>query len=181
MAENLNVAHYQNGDPIPRISKDSEWSALKSGAYCNYENDYKKSIIYGKLYNWYAVNDNRKLAPAGWHVPTDEEWNELETYLGRGKATGHEADQLKEKGTSHWDSPNEGATNKFGFTALPGGYGQGHFNHIGNSAYFWTSIADTLPNKVVSARFRKLSEGIPKIEHGNLNAGLGYSVRCVKD
>jgi uncharacterized protein (TIGR02145 family) len=82
MAENLKVTHYRNGDPIPNVTDSTEWSNLATEAYCVYENDESIAETYGYLYNWYVVNDSRNIAPEGWHVPTDEEWKELEMFLG---------------------------------------------------------------------------------------------------
>ena len=82
MAENLKVTRYRNGDQIPNIENASEWSALLTGAYCVYENKVSLADTFGYLYNWYAIDDSRNIAPAGWHVPTDEEWKQLEMYLG---------------------------------------------------------------------------------------------------
>src|SRR5688572_21874913 len=73
MAENLKVTHYKNGDAIAVVSSDTAWSHLLSGAYCHYNNDINNTAAYGKLYNWYAINDSRGIAPEGWHIPTEEE------------------------------------------------------------------------------------------------------------
>jgi uncharacterized protein (TIGR02145 family) len=118
MVENLKTTKYRNGDPIPNVTGNA-WAALTTGAYCWYNNDaatYKAT--YGALYNWYAVADSRNIAPTGWHVPTDAEWTTLTTFLGGESVAGG---KLKETGTNHWTSPNTGATNETGFTALPGG------------------------------------------------------------
>lgn len=82
MAENLKVTHYRNGDPIPNVTNNSDWGNLSTGTYCAYNNDNVNISTYGLLYNWYAVADSRELAPTGWHVPTDEEWKQLEMSLG---------------------------------------------------------------------------------------------------
>ena len=115
MAENLNVSHYCNGDPIPK-AKD-EWSKLKTGAWCYYDHDEENGKIYGKLYNGYAVYDPRGLAPEGWHVSTDNEWKILMKYLGGEDIAG---DKLKEP-TYWWVEDYSVPTNESGFTALPGG------------------------------------------------------------
>ena len=119
MVENLKTTKYRNGDAIPNVTGNASWVALSTGAYCWYNNDaatYKAT--YGALYNWYAVGDSRNIAPSGWHVATDSEWTTLSTFLGGESIAG---DKLKEIGTSHWLSPNTGATNSNGFTAFPGG------------------------------------------------------------
>ncbi len=119
MTTNLDVDHYRNGDPIPHVTDPTEWKNLTTGAYCYYANDSAKyAAVYGKLYNWYVVNDPRGLAPEGWHVPTDFEWTTLTDCLGGVSVAGG---PMKETGTSHWILPNEGATNESGFTGLPGG------------------------------------------------------------
>jgi uncharacterized protein (TIGR02145 family) len=122
MVEDLRTTHYNDGTPIPHITDTKEWENLKSGAYCwncwlnNAESD---KTVYGALYNWYATTD--KLCPVGWHVSTDEDWEILIDYCGGWEIAGG---KLKEAGTAHWESPNIGATNEFGFTAIPFG-GQG--------------------------------------------------------
>ena len=124
MVENLKTTKYSNGDPIPTAV-----TSLTPGAYCMYNNDavtYKAD--YGALYNWYAVADSRNIAPAGWHVPTKTDWTTLTDYLGgESVASG----KLKENGSSHWLTPNTGATNSSGFTALPGGF----YNYYYDNSY----------------------------------------------
>ncbi len=177
MAENLRTTHYRNGDSIPNVTDNSKWSKLKSGAYCNYNNDINISKTYGKLYNWYAVNDKRNLAPAGWHVPTDSEWTILSTYLGGENIAGA---KLKEIGTTHWNSPNVGADNSSGFLALPGGgrYLDGRFLDFGTSGNWWTATASVSPQ----AWYRYLHCDYTRItrdDYGSWN--VGNSIRCVKD
>jgi uncharacterized protein (TIGR02145 family) len=127
MAENLKVTHYRNGDEIPNRADDDEWNK-GIGAYCNYNNDVTNFEIYGGIYNWFAVDDSRKLAPEGWHVPTDDEWQVLVDYLGGDTLAGG---KMKSTGTIEggdglWRGSNEGTTNESGFSALPGGY---RYNH----------------------------------------------------
>ncbi len=119
MTRNLDVDHYRNGDPIPEVKSASLWKSLTTGAWCYFKNDKDSGVTYGKLYNWYAVNDPRGLAPVGWHIPSDAEWSTLSAYLGGDSIAGG---KLKESGTSHWNIPNTGATNVSGFSALPGGW-----------------------------------------------------------
>ena len=157
MAENLKVTHYRNGDAIPTGYSDSEWPNLSTGAYAVYpwDNDDASqntcegdcTEVYGNLYNWYAVDDTRDICPEGWHVPTDTEWTELEDYLGGAggkiKSTG-----TIENGDGLWYSPNLGATNESGFTALPGGYRHGNYGYYDNMGYYvylWSSTAN--PNQ----------------------------------
>ncbi|HZK93941.1 MAG TPA: fibrobacter succinogenes major paralogous domain-containing protein [Prolixibacteraceae bacterium] len=118
MAENLKTTKYRNGDPIPNITDATAWTNLTTGAYCNNNNDANYATTYGRLYNWYAVNDIRNIAPAGWHIPTKAEWTTLTTYLGGQGVAGI---KLKESGTMHWINTNTDVTNESGFAALPGG------------------------------------------------------------
>ena len=136
--KNLDVVTYRNGDPIPEVQAASTWSNLTTGAWCYYENNTANGTTYGKLYNWYAVNDLRGLAPNGYHIPTDAEWTTLTSYLGGTVTAGG---KMKEAGTSHWLSPNTNATNSSGFAGLPGGsrFYSGDFDGIGASGYWWSS------------------------------------------
>lgn len=118
MSENLKVTHYRNGDIIPNIMDSVTWSNITTGACSDYNNLPTNGAIYGKLYNWYSVDDNRNIAPVGWHVSTDADWIILSNYLGGDTIAGG---KLKEIDTTHWESPNKGASNETGFTALPGG------------------------------------------------------------
>jgi uncharacterized protein (TIGR02145 family) len=143
MAENLKVTHFRNSDPIPTGHTYLEWNSLSTGAYAVYDNNEANADTYGYLYNWYAVNDSRNIAPEGWHVPTDEEWQTLVDYLGGEDVAGR---KLKEAGTEHWNSKNrsnKGATNESGFTALPGGSRQfgysGIYYNMYDFGYFWSS------------------------------------------
>jgi uncharacterized protein (TIGR02145 family) len=175
MAENLKVTKYNNGDPIPNVTDDVEWNDLTSGAYCDYNNEPDNSTTYGKLYNWYALNDSRNIAPTGWHIPSDAEWAALSSYLGGDSIAGG---RLKEADTIHWQSPNTGATNESGFVGLPGGYryNNGTFYFLGNIGVFWSSTEDS---KVVW--YRGLHYGNTKLHRFNIYKDFGYSVRCIKD
>ncbi len=190
MAENLKVAHYRNGDPIPQVTEEEEWIALETGGWCYYNNDPETGAVYGKLYNWYAVADPRGLAPEGWHIPTDDEWAEMEKALGmnskelrdiefRGKEE-NVGSKLKEVGTSHWGEPNSDATNESGFSALPGGYrdNDGPFNYFGKYASFWTASKAEDGKRVF---FRGLTSTDPGVYRFRFNQKCGFSVRCVKD
>ncbi|MBP7102434.1 MAG: fibrobacter succinogenes major paralogous domain-containing protein [Bacteroidales bacterium] len=175
MAENLKVTKYNDGTAIPNVTDGTAWSKLTTGAYCNYDNDPSKVATYGRLYNWHAVNTG-KLCPTGWHVPTSEEWNELSEYLGGYVVAGG---KLKETGTTHWLSPNEGATNESGFTALPGGlrYGWGTFDYIGEDGFWWSSTETS----TINAFSRTLHDYDGDLDIINSNKVAGFSVRCVKD
>jgi uncharacterized protein (TIGR02145 family) len=118
MAENLRTTKFNDNKTIPLVKDSTAWSNLITPGYCCYDNDAETYLsLYGALYNWYAVNTG-KLCPEGWHVPSDEEWITLRTYLGGEELAGG---KMKESGISHWQSPNAGATNQSGFTAIPGG------------------------------------------------------------
>ena len=182
MAENLKVTHYRDGTEIPEITDDGTWAGLSSGAYCNYDNDDNNADTYGSLYNWYAVTDSRNIAPEGWHVPSDAEWTTLTTYLGGESVAGG---KMKETGTTHWTSPNTGATNESGFAALPGGYrsdgdgGPGYFGGEGNYAYFWSS-PEYLMSYALGRVLLNNDSGIYGSNYNNLERD-GYSVRLVRD
>jgi uncharacterized protein (TIGR02145 family) len=181
MAENLKVIHYRNGDPIPNHTDDDEWDTA-TGAYCNYDNDEAKADIYGRLYNWFALNDSRKLAPEGWRVPTDDDWRQLVEFLGGEDQAGG---KMKTNGTIKngdglWHEPNAGATNESGFSALPGGYRYNHgvFDGIGNNAYFWSSTQSSAG----TAWHRYLYNGNTAIyRHDSGWKQAGYSIRCVAE
>jgi len=180
MAENLKVTHYRNGDPIPNVTDNTEWENRKTGAYCNYDNNINNADIYGKLYNWYAVNDSRNIAPEGWHVPSDAECKTMVKYFGGEDVAGG---KLKEAGTTHWKSPNTGATNESGFSGLPGGcrYGSGPYDtydNMGNSAYFWSSPE----SNSYSAWYRGLRYDHSEVYRNYCSdKRYGFSVRCLRD
>lgn len=173
MAANLRATKYNDGTDIPNVTDNTEWKELSSGAYCWFDNDISYKDVYGALYNWYTVNTD-KLCPAGWHVPSDDEWTTLDEYYGRVAAG-----KLKEEGTSHWKSPNTGATNASGFTALPGGYRYylgSSFSQFGNAGFWWSST-EISPN----AWYRYMTYSMEVIIRNNQNKNSGYSVRCIKD
>jgi len=164
MEENLKVTHYRNGNPIPNVTDNKQWRNLTIGAYCNYNNDSNNSTTYGRLYNWYAINDSRNIAPTGWHVPTDEEWTTLTDYLGGEKGEYVAGGKLKE----------------IGFTGIPSGYRRnGRFEGLGSYGFWWSSTE--LSNVPGSARYRTMG-----CESGDLSSDCsyktsGYSVRCLRD
>jgi uncharacterized protein (TIGR02145 family) len=176
MAENLKVTRYRNGDTIPNVTDRYEWYNLTTGAYCDYENSASNSTVYGKLYNFYAVADSRNIAPTGWHVPSDAEWTTLTTFLGGGIVAGG---KLKEKGTAHWPSPNYGATNETGFSALPAGRrgSGGYFCCLGGYAGLWSSTE----YDGSCARSQTLNLGYNYLDRNVNYKAHGFSVRCLKD
>jgi uncharacterized protein (TIGR02145 family) len=189
MQENLKVSRYMNGDTIKTNLSDSAWQSTSSGAYAIYKNNPQNNSIYGKLYNWYAVADPRGLCPAGWHVPTDHDWQLLTKYLdpaadttqccsntagGKMKSTG-----TIQAGTGLWQDPNTEATNSSGFTGLPGGsrFVLGSYDNIGNYGYWWSSTED--PSSFAGTRSLGYDNG--NSYPLNLGKALGFSVRCLKD
>lgn len=142
-AVNLKTTKYNNGTPIPNVTSNSDWGNLTTGAYAWYENNeatYKNA--YGALYNWYAVNTGN-LCPTGWRVPTDAEWTTLANYVGGESVAGGKLKSTRTAPDAHprWESPNTGATDEYGFSALPGGYrsGSGGFSSIGGNGNWWSS------------------------------------------
>lgn len=176
MLKNLEVTTYSNGDVIPQVTDYTAWFDLTTGAWCYYDNDPANGTEYGKLYNWYAVNDPRGLAPSGWHVPTDTEWATLSTCLGESALAGG---LMKEIGTTHWYSPNTAATNLSGFTGLPGGYRNvdGTFYLIATDGYWWSSTAYSTG----FAWYRDLYYDDGVLYRYYDVKSLGFSVRCLKD
>ncbi len=176
ITNNLDVSTYRDGTVIPQVTDPTAWANLTTGAWCYYANTSSNGTTYGKLYNWYAVNDTRGLAPQGWHVATDSEWTTLTTYLGGTTVAGG---AIKESGTTHWSSPNTNADNSSGFTGLPGGFrnNDGTFYNILGDGNYWSSSSDTTSN--AWTRFTNyISGNVFRYSHNKL---LGFSVRCVKD
>ena len=173
MAENLKVTHYREGTAITHVTDNTSWGGLTTEAYCIYNNNASNEVdIYGALYNCYAVEDSRNIAPEGWHVPTDAEWTELETYLSNNGYSGIEGSALKS--ISGWNAGGNG-TDEFGFTALPSGWRiqvDGYFSNVGVSAHYW-SVSD--------AWYRMLYYNESNITRSSGNRRNGFSVRCVKD
>ncbi|HYX05096.1 MAG TPA: fibrobacter succinogenes major paralogous domain-containing protein [Bacteroidales bacterium] len=177
MAENLRTSRYNDGTPIPQIEDNSQWTNDTLGAYCWYNNDsVEYENPYGKLYNWYAVNTD-KLCPVGWHVPSDQEWKILIDYLGGTSIAGG---KLKDTGTKFWISPNLGATNETGFTALPGGGCDYSGYSWNNSSYgYWWS--QTEYDTTTEAWYFSLDYNYPDILKGHYLKNFGFSVRCLKN
>jgi len=173
MAENLNVEHYRNGDAIPQVQDKEEWDNLTTGAWCYYDNNSSNGTPYGKLYNWYAVNDPRGLAPDGWHVPSDEEWTKLIDFLGGSEVAGE-----KMKTTSGWIENGNGK-NSSGFSAVPSGYRnhEGYFINMGKNALYWSTTEMNSEN----VWFRNVIGSIPDVYRPNYAKDFGLSIRCIKD
>jgi uncharacterized protein (TIGR02145 family) len=176
---NLKVRKYRNGDNIPTGLSDGQWSTTSSGAYAIYNNDTVNDTLYGKLYNWYAVNDSRGLCPTGWHVPSDAEWTTLTDFLG---GTPEAAGKMKSTATQPtpaggWYSPNTDATNSSGFDGLPGGYrdSTGAFLAEKYTAYWWVS------DDFASALFRSVHYNSSVVDSHRSEKEMGFSVRCLRD
>jgi uncharacterized protein (TIGR02145 family) len=198
MAENLNVDQFLNGDLIPEAKSEIEWdNAAKNGlpVWCYYYNDSQYGIKYGKLYNWYAVTDPRGLAPKGWHIPLDDEWTVLTSYLGGDDAAG---DKLKSKfgwqenvqlaDSTKNELINGNGNNSSGFSALPGGirYAADKFLYLKEDGYWWSAtdqgaaVTDDDPNLVAWARVLGSTFEHMYRSYSNYK-GIGMSVRCIKN
>ena len=180
MKENLKTTKYKDGLPIPMVTDDWEWQNLTTPGYCWYNNNLNNKAAYGALYNWYALdstsNGFKNLCPTGWHVPSDEDWAVLITYLGGSTVA---VGKLKEAGTTHWQSPNAGATNESGFTALPGGCRDydGSFYVFGSFGYWWSSTEFV---KGGAWSWFVGYDGSGAYSYGRFEKD-GFSVRCIKN
>ncbi len=174
-SKNLDVATYRNGDVIPQVQDADAWSNLRTGAWCYYDNDASNGTKYGKLYNWYAVNDARGLAPKGFHIPSDAEWTILTDYLGGGAASAGE----KMKSSTGWYANGNG-TNSSGFAGFPGGWRDydGTFSSVGSNGYWWSATEDN--SNDAWSRDLDCSDGdvYRSSYHDKRNA---FSVRCLGD
>lgn len=180
MTKNLNVDKFRNGDPIPQAKTNEEWEIAgenEQPAWCYYNNNLKNGKKYGKLYNWYAVNDPRGLAPKGWHVPIDEEWTTLIDYLG-----GIDIAGAKMKNSKGWEFEfaSGNGTNESGYLGLPGGHREinGAFFRIGGNSYWWSSTEFNAAN--AWARGLGHDDDRVLIFYG-ANKTRGFSVRCMRD
>ena len=176
MAENLRTTKYNDGTSIPCVTDDDQWMNTTTGQYCNYNNttDAKTIATYGRIYDWNAVI-TAKLCPSGWHIPSDTEWEDLRDTIGGSSVAGG---KLKETGTTHWDSPNSGATNETGFTALPAGSRNtdGTFENLGRWGGFFSST-----EKYGYASDWFIYSYNDDLSNLTCDKTVGVSVRCVKD
>jgi len=180
MVENLNVDKFRNGDPIPQAKTHEEWKKSgenKQPAWCYNENDPVNGEKYGKLYNWYAVNDSRGLAPDGYHIPSDDEWTKLTDFLGGEKVAG-----TKMKSTDFWadyEGNSGNGTNESGFSGLPGGYRNydGTFRNIGEDGDWWSPAEYGTD----FAWYRGLYYDYGFVARFNYFKRNGFSVRCLRD
>jgi uncharacterized protein (TIGR02145 family) len=176
MTENLNVDKFRNGDPIPQVENYWEWKEAgykEQPAWCYYQNDANIGVKYGKLYNWYAVNDPRGLAPNGWHIPSDAEWTVLTDYLGGNAKAG-----AKMKQNIGWFGGGNG-TNSSGFSGIPGGYRDyhGRFDNSVLDGFWWSS---SYANRL-DAWGRGLHYSSDFIDRYSSYKYSGWSVRCIRD
>ena len=179
--KNLNVATFRNGDAILEVKDDAEWLDAwvnEQPAWCYYNNDPKNGTKYGKLYNWYAVNDARGLAPVGYHIPTDDEWTVLSTFLG-----GEESAGKKMKNSSGWLDEDNG-NNSSGFTGLPGGcrINAVGFFMVGGFGFWWSASEYDETGAWSRALCRALLyHFVSDLSRSSYGKDAGFSVRCVKD
>jgi uncharacterized protein (TIGR02145 family) len=171
--ENLKTTRYKDGSAISTDLNDAAWLATTNGAYAIYSNNPANNTTYGKLYNWYAVNTG-KLAPTGWHIPTDVEWTTLIDSLGGETVAGGAM-----KAITGWNIPNTGATNSSGFKGLPAGYrySNGTYYEIGSNGYFWSSTEYDAGNALYRLLYSNNTVAGSYLDY-KVN---GYSVRCIRD
>jgi uncharacterized protein (TIGR02145 family) len=174
ITENLKTTKLNDGTAIPLVTNGIAWNNLSTPGYCWYNNDSSTYNSYGVYYNWFAV-DTGNLCPIGWHVASDTDWIDLNNYLGGSTIAGG-----KLKATTLWNTPNTGATNETGFTALPGGYrgGGGVFADMGNMGMWWTSSGTGFP---FDAWLRGMNYNNSNLDRGTLAKYYGFSVRCIND
>jgi uncharacterized protein (TIGR02145 family) len=177
MAENLKTTKFRDGSSISLISNNLDWGSMTTPSYCWYNNDtIANKVTYGALYNWYAVVSPNMLCPSGWKVPSDVDWTTLMDFLGGSDFAG---DKLKEVGTLHWSSPNNGATNATGFTAIPsGGRGNdGVFWNLGLYSLFWSATSFSSTN----AWYRSIENQYSIVFRYDYSKKGGFAVRCLKN
>ena len=172
MVENLRVTRYRNGDTIANISDNKTWATLSTGAYCTYEDEAENAEVYGLLYNWHAVNDSRKITPAGWRIPSDEDWRILIETLGGSSVAGG-----KIKDDKGWFDNGNGS-NSSKFSALPAGVrgSNGLFSEIGYGTSFWSS-SEISTDAAWGRWVNYVSPGIGRDDANRLD---GFSVRCLR-
>ena len=177
MAENLNVSRYSNGDLIPNITDNGQWQSSTNAAWCDYNNSVAAECPYGKLYKWYVTVDNRNVCPAGWHVPSDQEWFVLMNFLGGEPIAGG-----KLKSMNYFYGPNFGATNETGFSGIGGGIrsNYGNFADSGWAGYYWSSTENG-SSGTTNAWARMLEKDNSYLSRIWWPKPFGLSIRCIKD
>ncbi len=185
--KNLNVLTFRNGEAIPQAKSAEEWrkaSINKQPAWCYYENDSNYDAQYGKLYNWYAVNDPRGLSPIGYHIPSSTELFNLKQFLAKkeGEIYSSQRASYRLKSIQGWNDDQCNGDNSSGFSGLPGGYRGigGNFGLIGKYAYWWSSTEN---NDKIDGFYIYCDGGVNGgvSQPPRYNKGLGFSVRCIKD
>ena len=190
MAENLKTTHYNDGSEIPNIINNDDWSGLSTGAYGDYDNNPTNSETYGRLYNWYTVDDSRGICPDGYHIPSDDEYKQLELYLGMSES---ESNHIGWRGTNEgsqlaghadlWnngDLENNSEFGTSGFSAFPAGYRTdtfGNYTGMGNWGYFWSS-SENINNY---SWYRILNYNYSNVFRYSDYKQRGMSIRCVAD
>jgi uncharacterized protein (TIGR02145 family) len=174
MAENLKVTQLNDGSPMTNKTVDGDWQNLTAPGYCYYNNDITNKTGYGALYNFYAVKSD-KLAPTGWHIPSEAEWQVLINFLGGEAVAGG---KLKEKGFVHWKDPNTDATNNYGFSAVGGGHRHPSigFFALNETGFYWTTDIDG--NYAIC---REINYDDANCVNWTTSLNQGFSVRCIKD
>jgi len=181
MAENLKVAHYNNGDAITYITSEEHWGSMDEGQYGVYDDEPTNANIYGNIYNWAVIGDIRGICPVGWHVPSDDEYTVLTDFLGGESVAGG---KMKEAGLEHWNYDSDQisleATNESGFTGLPAGHrntNSGDYIYMGFYGYFWSSTENG--SDLAWRRYLLYySSGVARDTFGKPN---GFSIRCLRD
>jgi uncharacterized protein (TIGR02145 family) len=177
MSKNLDVITFRNGESIPQAKDKVQWKYFSDNnisAWCYYEFDENNGKKYGKLYNWYAVNDARGLAPKGYHVPYNHEWKILVDFLGGVYNAGK-----KMKSIDGWKNGGNG-DNSSGFNGLPGGlcYNyDGNFEFIGGVGYWWSS-SEANPGLAWRRSLDYIDSSVGSYDE---DQGIGFSVRCLKN
>lgn len=185
--KNLDITSYRNGDPIPHVTDSAQWTNLTTGAWCWYDNDSASyAAVYGRLYNWYAVTDPRGIAPNGWHVPTQGDWNQLVKNIDATADTNCISTCFQSstaggplKALTNWWAPNIGASNSTGFSGLPGGmrHSSGVFQYVDRTGYWWSSTIYTSTYSWARSLFFNLGSVYNFFD----SKKAGYSVRLVRD
>jgi uncharacterized protein (TIGR02145 family) len=188
MAENLRTTTYASGDPIAHVTNNSDWSQMESGAWCHYSNIENNEFIYGKLYNWYAAA-SPNICPQGWHLPTDADWQQLESALGMptqhlemfGSSRGVDQNVgRKLLSAALWGNGNAEGANESGFSGIPAGlrvYSSGIFGNVGSQGNFWSASESDMN----SALCRELSTILLGVSRLSRDKRFGYCLRCVRD
>ena len=178
LVEDLNTTTFQNGDAILHVTPNSEWPSSSVPRWCYYQNDMAYAASHGKLYNWAAVNDSRSIAPEGWHIPNDSDWQILANFLGGNQVAGG-----KMKSSPLWDAPNLGATNSSGFNGLPGAgrYYDGVFVstvYYGQGGVWWSSSSN---GNGIASSYSLHYDSNSLSSYSITPSTAGYSVRCIKN